>query len=63
MRKKYIRPETNQFVLAVHHALLTSSTFTVNVHEENYDEDDMTSLSRRTYDAWSEEDDEEDMCQ
>jgi hypothetical protein len=45
MKKRYIQPSTNEFVLSTFYTLLTASN-EITVHDEVYNDEEMTDLSR-----------------
>ena len=57
MKKIYIKPSTDEFVLSTFYTLLTASN-EITVHDEAYDEEEMTDLSR-SYNGLNFWDDEE----
>jgi hypothetical protein len=61
-KKSYLQPETQIVILQMPQTLLTGSTMTVDVHDEDYDTDEMTSLSRGHRTVWD-DDEKDDMYQ
>lgn len=54
MKKTYIQPNAELHVVALEQNLMSGSSETVTVMSEDYDEGNMTDLSRQTHSIWDE---------
>lgn len=55
MKKTYIQPNAELHVVALEQNLMSGSSETVTVMSENYDEGNMTDLSRESHSIWDED--------
>ena len=55
MKKTYIQPNAELHVVALEQNLMSGSSETVTVMNENYEEGSMTDLSRESHSIWDED--------
>lgn len=60
MKKVYIEPLTESITIHTGMTVLTGSVYEVEVKDDDFDEEEMTPLSRKNNNLWDDENDDEE---
>lgn len=60
MKKVYMKPLTESLTVRTVMNILAGSVYDVKVEDDEFDEEEMTPLSRKSNDIWADDDDDEE---